>query len=1184
MAFESDPRYDMRLIDSPDGETIIDEIPLVLREAGGSLDFNVALSSPFYGRLPEGDDLEDKDNSRFQVLTQRDWRGGLGQEHAYEDPAAFLSGVMDTRFRNAILLPPSPTSVSIAAATDPQFTPDTAGVVQGTKTVEAKWTKRDDSDAESEASALWTQTQHQYLPSGTTGVAFGAGTGRVALAKRLVVGDAGFTLSTLSVELSRLLSASGESLSIMVYSDAAGVPGSLLFGSAILDSAISASGSFSSHTVSPGLSLTANTTYWIVCYYVGSTNTFYWRSSNADGTETIAAYSTSWTTTTDQRVSYQVNGGAAVDHVYTRVQLAQSFTATAISATQLQLYVRASQWGTAPTVEVHLCADSAGSPDLASPLRTVALPNPGTSAAWSVLAISSLSLTGGATYWIVISVAATSSANATRVQWRRDSGSGYSGGAGQTRSLAGGVWGAWGSVSGDHYFIVNTLAAAHPYFYTHTYSSTAYSVWVQPSSTVTLVSLRLWLKLNSWAANATLTLHIRADSSNVPGSTINSVSLTQAGLSGVTTALGWVVASISASLTAGVKYHIAIEANAPAVGDAVSLDWGCDTGGGVWSGQGSEGLSASLPGAVFSWSGAKAHDFFFILNNGTSIASSFTVQPIRFSGQWYAAAGANIYRFNTGTGVFDLVYSAAANVTALAHLAGSIYAALGDANDMVASTTGNSGTWSAVSGSRRYTYLRAYAGYLYCAKAAGGANALAYTNGSTWSSGLTVSTSDAAITGLAGFQNEVLILTTRGLFALSSEYVYQVMDWSNEEEADNGRNSLVWMRDGRLYVPVRAGLNAWNGAGMESVGPDQEEGLPLGQQGRIAAMVGTRNWLFAAVDAGASGTSGIYAYNGQGWHCLALGTAVGRRIRAIGVESVTGSTVRLWWWEDGTPYYVALPTLSDNPYQMAGAQYASTGTLTSCKMGGRLALLSKDFHSIALWTDNCSAGRTVQVWIEVDSSGVWVQVGTITAGPYTEIRLPMSTFATKTVAVGSTAQVINVSGSTSDMAAGNFVRIGAEVAQVASVNSGTQFTLARSLAEVPAAGAVIYPSGPAGRQVRYRLVLSTNDATQTPRVIRVSLRMQAQVLAKARLSFGPRIEDGLQLRTGAEQHPLLAAEMRDRLFEWAQRLKSFWLVDPMGRNWLVKPAALSESAVKRRDLETVNARFQSMMRIEVDEV
>lgn len=1184
MAIARDPRYDVLLVDSPDGTTVVDSVPLMLRESGGALDWSVALTSPFMGRLPE-DDLEDKDNSRYQVYTQRDWRGGLGQEHTYEDPAAFLSGVMDTRFRNSLLLPPATNLVTVTGATDPQFTPDTAGVSTGSRTISAGWTKRNETDGETEASAIWTTTQHQYIPSGLSGLSIGSGAGRVAIGKRITVGEAGFTLSKLEVWLTRVLAASGEVVTVAVYSDSGGVPGSILWGQNILDSDISSFG-WSVPEFYPGLALSANTSYWIVCSYIGTTNTFQWFSSNAAGLETIASYSASWTTASDQKVAFQINDGANIDHAYARAQVAQSFLATAISATQVQIPIRASAWGTSPTVQVLVCSDSGGNPDTASPLRTVTVTNPGTSTTWVTLTFSSLSLSAGVTYWIVLSVEATASAHNTRVQWLRDPGAAYASGAPRVRSLAAGAWGAWGAGTGDHYFIVQTLAAGNPWFYTHTFAAAAYGVWVTPGSTVTLTQIRVYVQLTNWAGAAGLTLYVRADSSNVPGSVVYSAAITAASLAGLTTAAGWLTVAIAGSLTAGVKYHITIEPTAPAPGDAVSLAWSCDNGGGVWAGQGSAGTNTTVSGGTLAWTGGQAHDFYFILNNGSTASANFTVQPVRHAGQWYAAAGSTVYRYNTSTSRFEVVLSAAASVTALASFAGNIYAALGDATDMQQSATGNSGAWSATSGSRRYTYLRAYNGYMYAARASGGASALVYFNGSAWSTALTVGSSDLVITGLVGFRNELMVLSSRGILSLSSEYVYQVLDYTNDEDASNGVNSLTWMLDGRLYVPVRSGLNAYDGVQMASVGPDSEEGLPSGQQGRIAAMAGTKSWLFAAIDAGAGGTSGVYAFNGVGWHCLALGSAPGRRIRAIGIETVTGSVPRLWYFEDTAPYYLELPVLSDNPYQISGMRFAPSGTLTSSKIGGRLALIAKDFNAIAVWAEGCTANQTVQVYYEVDNAGIWTLAGTVTSSPYTEMRLAQSVFTPKTTAVGCTTTTINVaSGDTlSDLSAGEFVRIGAEVGQVSAINSATQFTLAVPLSSAPTAGTRIYPSGPAGRQIRYRLVLTTTTATATPRVVRVSIRMQGQMLAKARIAFTPRIEDGMSTRTGAP-YPHSATTLRDTLYTWAQRAKPFYLVDPWGRNWIVKPSAASEVAFVRQDIGNAAAmRFRSQMRFEVDEV
>jgi hypothetical protein len=533
-----------------------------------------------------------------------------------------------------------------------------------------------------------------------------------------------------------------------------------------------------------------------------------------------------------------------------------------------------------------------------------------------------------------------------------------------------------------------------------------------------------------------------------------------------------------------------------------------------------------------------------------------------------------------------LKHNAATRVTALQPFAGKLYAALGDSDDMVESADGN--TWAATAGNRRYTYLRAFGGFLYALKSAGGANALAYFNGTSWVTDLTVATSDQVLTGLAGFNNELIILGARSMFSLSSAYVYQIFDYANEEDQDNGKNALVWMVNGMLHVPVRNGLNAYDGVRMQAVGPDQNEGLPAGEQGRIAAMCGSKTWLFAALDAGASGISSIIAYNGTGWHTLAKASGVGQRIRAIGIESVTNARgyTRLWWWENSTPYFVEFPSLTDNPYGYSGVRFASLGYVTSSWFGGELALIQKDFNSIAVWSDGCSANQTVQVYYEVDQSGIWNLAGTVTVSPYQEFVLGAPTMANKVAGAGSTKTTINLqSGLTTDMATGRFVRIGTEVAQVKSVVSATQFTLALPLSAAPAAGTNIATSGPAGRQIRYRLVLSTTDETKTPKVIRVSIRTMGAVLAKARITLAPRIEDGMRLRTGADQYPLTAAALRTKLYEWVRRSKPFIMVDMFGQNWPVKITGQSESVPVRQEDQSKGAMtYRSSMRLEMDEV
>lgn len=1495
MPIARDPRYDILFVDTDQAGNEIERLPLMLREGGGGLDFNIAYTSPFAGRLPNND-VQDNDNTRYNVRTQRDWRGGIGQEFAYQETNKFSASLADTRFRNQLMLPPKPQGTTISGSGDPQFTPAQSGVSVTTRQAKAEWVKgaRVDangantsaqwaaqgvSNATSNASGQWSARTLGYGSNGYTVVQI-SGSGRTRVAMSFNTGNAN-TLNSVTFRIGT--SNIAGQLYAAIQADSGGAPSG---------TDLASFGVFTGYpsfptdqspidwvaTFSGGVALSANTTYWIVLRvqtgnplvsiygntssltgtckeYIGSwggatgynfyaslslstgnydktqtrisqriyavasvsvtqikipisasawtgsptlaaklcadsggaistvlqsatvgnpggsivwvtftipsqaiaTGTYYWIVLEADAPTTSDAITVSWLRDANGNYPsgagyYQTstNGGAwsgytAVGgafyftlntgyagnfpffdgNVVTRYRNEQSFTGDGNSYTSVQLYVQRGMWTGSPTFTVSIYADSGGAP-AASALRTVSMSDPGASWTWVTAAFSALTLTNAATYWLVIESNAPTTSDAVRVYWQKDTSQGYAGGSGNYQSVSNyNAWSGLASEGGDFYFFFGTLGATWLGYYAYDQVRVQQAQQITPSATVALTKLRFYAQQVSRAGNGAVSVGIYANSGGAPGAVIVYAMLGSAAFNA--TQLAWVEAALTATMTGGTSYWMVIDCDAPAVGDSVYINVGCDSNN-VLSGVPNKQRTITNFSAG-AWSADQGSDLFYILNNGVAAPAPVTCQPALFNGAWYMASDTGVYRFaevlnsntsfensltgwtltqngtsstsystaeatkeryslkitrnggtycnldgtqvtaaagqvfaasvwvkaltnTTGTPVrvyvyfqdavnaflgnvyvdavtggewqllqvtgtapastakvylsiqmqsaqgvlvddarltrneWVLKYNAASRVTALQPFAGKLYAALGDSDDMAESADGN--TWTATTGSRRYTFLRAFGGYLYCMKATGGVNALAYSDGTTWVTNLTVATADQSMTGLAGFNNELIVLGARSMFSLSSAFVYQIFDYANEEDADNGRNALVWMVDGRLYVPVRNGLNAYDGVKMDAVGPDQDEGLPAGEQGRIAAMCGSKTWLFASVDGGANGMSGIYAYNGSGWHCLAKATTTGRRIRAVGIETVTSPRgyARLWWFEDSTPYYVEFPNVADNPYQFAGVRFAGSGFVTSSWFGGELALIQKDFNAIAVWSDGCSANQTVQVYYEVDQSGIWNLAGTVTVSPYQEFTLGAPTMANKTAGTGCTTTTINLgSGLTTDMATGRFVRIGAQVAQVKTIVSATQFTLALPLPAAPAAGTNIVTSGPAGRQIRYRLVLNTTDETKTPKVNRVSIRTMGAVLAKARITLSPRIEDGMRLRTGADQYPLTAAALRTKLYEWVRRSKPFIMVDMFGQNWAVKITGQSESVPVRQDDQTKGAMtYRSSMRLEMDEV
>lgn len=551
----------------------------------------------------------------------------------------------------------------------------------------------------------------------------------------------------------------------------------------------------------------------------------------------------------------------------------------------------------------------------------------------------------------------------------------------------------------------------------------------------------------------------------------------------------------------------------------------------------------------------------------------------------------------SGSAVWVAVYTFASKIECVASLGDYMYVGLGEAASCQrGSIASGVFSFSAIADGTSPVYgkyMRQHLGYLYISRAVGGTNSLRATNGdlTKWDK-ITVGTADIEVTALATLGANLIVLSKTKMFEISSIYASHMYNYEIEANTNNGRGSIQWVADGRLYIPIKNGLNAFDGVKMTPVGPEQDYGLPNKMQGYVSCMSGTKDFLFASIDAGSSGYSSVLAWNGRGWHTIYKSPEIGRTIQAIGMEAITDSRPRLWIFEGFQASYITFPNLTDNPYQYVGAEYDSDDYFVSSWFGGELSAVLKDMQSVFIKADDCSQTSTITVELEADNSGVWHKIGEVTESPYVEfLTEPPNISAKRIVSVNSTGArtIIYVDGTVGDVTSGMFVSVNNEVRQVSrtgttSANIGF-IELANSLLEDPSAGDLVLPSRPVGKEFRYRVTLKNNgDSSKSPRLVRVSFRMQEYTLGRFRFSLSAVIDDEVLLRTGAVDRDTEATDYRAEIYSWMKRTTPFVMVAPDGKNWRVKIMSGSESSWTRKEIGQNNQRFSSVIQLQLDEV
>jgi hypothetical protein len=260
-----------------------------------------------------------------------------------------------------------------------------------------------------------------------------------------------------------------------------------------------------------------------------------------------------------------------------------------------------------------------------------------------------------------------------------------------------------------------------------------------------------------------------------------------------------------------------------------------------------------------------------------------------------------------------------------------------------------------------------------------------YTSDETTWVQVEVADSGYQVTGMAGFQNDLIVSTENALFRVApGDIVYRITPWANIT-ATNGKHMLNWQ--GNLYISQGESLLRYDGAGLLPFGPDLGEGLPELEQGEIVGLTASNNWLLCAIEGERATT--IWAHNGQGWHCLQRTTwplshdsmslrclAYGENFRGTGQVTSAG---RFCTW-----YSFKLPDTARSTYRLQQNEVylatEPTATIETDWFYGSLKEVDKDWESIFIDGDGLSVSNYVRVYWQQDDDSEWRSLGTVTEG------------------------------------------------------------------------------------------------------------------------------------------------------------------------------------------------------------
>lgn len=193
---------------------------------------------------------------------------------------------------------------------------------------------------------------------------------------------------------------------------------------------------------------------------------------------------------------------------------------------------------------------------------------------------------------------------------------------------------------------------------------------------------------------------------------------------------------------------------------------------------------------------------------------------------------------------------------------------------------------------------------------------------------------------------------------------------------DTFNGLAVMVHNVYLYFSWGQGIERYYDKTLDDVGPNRDQGLPLGRKGMVSAMVGYPGRYFASIDAGETGYSSVLVNNlsgdGAGWHEIYRAPAIGQRIRAMDFQTIPGTTTDKLWVQVGNDLIsLNFPSGGLDPLNDENCRYTWESTITCSRMYVNMYDVVKFFRSFKIFADGLSEGQTVEIDYKINEETEW---------------------------------------------------------------------------------------------------------------------------------------------------------------------------------------------------------------------
>lgn len=270
--------------------------------------------------------------------------------------------------------------------------------------------------------------------------------------------------------------------------------------------------------------------------------------------------------------------------------------------------------------------------------------------------------------------------------------------------------------------------------------------------------------------------------------------------------------------------------------------------------------------------------------------------------------------------------------------------------------------------------------------------AIAWNTPLTFAASMFTGTPSYLITNIARQENSIYVLREDG-FGVIVNNRYNNLDTGIEKTPSRANGAMVLVHGKFLFYSWLHSVVRMFGATHDDIGDDYRGiGLPEGREGVYADGETYLKLVFFSIDAGASGTSSILAWDETGWHEILRSPRAAGPAGMVKMQVCPGSMNRLWSEFAGDLVAQPFPENKASPRLSSGSRFMHEGVLESASIDmGTASGLAKFIKELTAIVKNLNArGREVYVDIQTDENVQtqnWTPVNVMTRSPESTVFL-----------------------------------------------------------------------------------------------------------------------------------------------------------------------------------------------------